>query len=196
MVGNILELKAEARREAFARRKVAHSGYDSQDAAGNLLEFLMPHRGNRVAAYMPIRTEIDVMPVMREVSQHCVVGVPVILGRGQPLEFRRWQPGTEMQDGPFGARIPKNAELVVPQVVILPLVAFDKLGFRLGYGGGFYDRTLEVLRANGPVLAVGFAYAAQEADSVPIEPTDQIMNAIVTEKGIRWFDIAKPTPAL
>lgn len=73
---------------------------------------------------------------------------------------------------------------MVPQIVIVPLVAFDRKGGRLGYGGGFYDRTLELLRASGPVLAVGFAYAAQEADALPLEPTDQPLDMIITEQGV------------
>jgi 5-formyltetrahydrofolate cyclo-ligase len=86
-----------------------------------------------------------------------------------------------MVAGPFGALIPEAGDDVVPEVLIVPLVAFDRAGNRLGYGGGFYDRTLEGLRAARPTFAIGFAYAAQEAEALPLEPTDQPLDAIVTE---------------
>jgi 5-formyltetrahydrofolate cyclo-ligase len=113
-------------------------------------------------------------------------------GAGDPgaragLVFHRWVPDAPMIDGPFGARIPASAEVMVPQVVIVPLVGFDARGYRLGYGGGFYDRTLAALRAAGPVLAIGFAYAAQELPEVPIDAFDQRLDLIVTETGVRSF---------
>ena len=80
--------------------------------------------------------------------------------------------------------IPEDGDWLVPALVIVPMLAFDARGYRLGYGGGFYDRTLEALRVRGPVTAVGFAYADQQVDAVPIEPTDQRLDLIVTERGI------------
>jgi len=115
------------------------------------------------------------------------IGVPVIIGKGLPLRFREWTPGCRMVEGTFKAMIPEEGAWVEPQVLIVPLLAFDARGYRLGYGGGFYDRTLEGLRAREPVLAVGFAFAAQEVPEVPIEPTDQRLNAVVTEKGVTVF---------
>jgi len=78
-------------------------------------------------------------------------------------------------------------DFFIPEIVIVPLVAFDDAGGRLGYGGGFYDRTLELLRANGPVLTIGFAYDAQQADQLPLEPTDQPLDMIITESRIIEF---------
>ncbi len=92
-----------------------------------------------------------------------------------------------MVAGEFGALIPAVGDWIIPQVVIVPLVGFDARGYRLGYGGGFYDRTLEGLRATGPVVAIGFAFAAQEMAEVPIEATDQRLDMIVTEQGVRHF---------
>lgn len=86
--------------------------------------------------------------------------------------------------GPFGARIPEVCDFFEPEILIVPLVAFDSAGNRLGYGGGFYDRTLEMLRARRATLAIGFAYAAQQADALPLEPTDQPLDMIVTEAGV------------
>ena len=132
-----------------------------------------------------MRTEIDPLPAMA--AHQGLVGVPVILGPGQPLKFRQWSPVAPMVAGDFGALIPQSGDWIEPEVVIVPLVAFDARGYRLGYGGGFYDRTLEGLRAKRPTLAVGFAFAAQEMPQVPIEATDQPLDAIVTEDGIRLF---------
>jgi 5-formyltetrahydrofolate cyclo-ligase len=89
-----------------------------------------------------------------------------------------------MKDGPFGARIPLIDDYFEPEVLIVPLVAFDRAGGRLGYGGGFYDRTLEKLRAKRATLAIGFAYSLQEAENLPLEPTDQQLDMIVTEQDI------------
>lgn len=89
-----------------------------------------------------------------------------------------------MIDGPFGAQIPEAGVWITPRVMIVPLVAFDRKGGRLGYGGGFYDRTLEALRAAGDVTAIGFAYAAQEAEDLPLETTDQLLDMIVTDEGM------------
>ncbi len=181
---NVQAAKAEARKAAFARRKAAHRPDAGDQACDNLLAYLTTRFGQPMSGYMPIRTEINILPAMRVLATKGQIGVPVIIGQGQPLEFHAWQPGAQMQDGPFGARVPVVAVRVVPQVVILPLVAFDARGFRLGYGGGFYDRTLAILRAGGDVRAVGFAYAGQEMDAVPTGPTDQSMDAVVTENGV------------
>lgn len=174
--------KSAARKAAFARRKVAHMYAGA--AAGYLSEVLAGYRGVPLAGYMPMRTEIDPLPAMEEASAHGPVGVPVIIGDGQPLRFRLWEPDTAMVAGAFGALVPETGDWMTPEIVIVPLVAFDCHGGRLGYGGGFYDRTLEQLRAAKPTLAIGFAYAAQEADALPLEPTDQPLDLIVTDKGV------------
>jgi 5-formyltetrahydrofolate cyclo-ligase len=150
-------------------------------ASARLLEHLQPHAGKPVAGYMAMRTEINPITAMAELSLECQIGVPVIVGAGRPLVFHRWSPGAEMVDGTFGARVPAKAEPMVPEVLIVPLVAFDRHGGRLGYGGGFYDRTLQLLRGNRRTYAIGMAYAAQESDALPLEPTDQPLDAVVTE---------------
>ena len=174
-------IKAEARAAAFARRKAAFAGRGPGDT-DMLREVLAGHAGKVLAGYMPMRTEIDPLPAMA--AHGGVVGVPVIPGEAQPLVFHRWHPGARMVAGAFGALVPEASEEVVPEVLIVPLLAFDRAGYRLGYGGGFYDRTLEGLRARGPVTAIGFAFAAQEVDRVPTEPTDQKLDLIVTERGV------------
>jgi 5-formyltetrahydrofolate cyclo-ligase len=111
------------------------------------------------------------------------VCVPVIAGPGRPLRFRQWAPGCPMVAGEFGALIPAEGDWLEPEVLIVPLLAWDRHGYRLGYGGGFYDRTLEMLRARRPRRAVGFAFAAQEVPEVPREANDQRLDLIVTETG-------------
>jgi 5-formyltetrahydrofolate cyclo-ligase len=181
-------IKAAARQAAFARRKAAHLAGHPAPAA-HLARLLAGHRGRPLAGYMAMRSEIDPTPAMAEAAAHGPVCVPVITGRGEALRFRRWQPGTAMVEGGFGALIPAQGDWIVPQILIVPLVAFSGAGGRLGYGGGFYDRTLEGLRAaGGPVLAIGFAWAAQQDDALPLEPTDQPLDLIVTEKGVMMPD--------
>ncbi len=177
------DLKAAARKAAFARRKAAH-GLNLPGTAGRLSEVLAGYRGVPVAGYIPIRTEIDPLPAMAEASAYGPVGVPVIRAAGQPLVFSEWSPDCDMVDGPFGASVPAEERLMTPEVLIVPLVAFSTTGGRLGYGGGFYDRTLEGLRTQRPTLAIGFAYGAQEADDLPLEATDQPLDLIVTERDV------------
>ncbi|MDX1780075.1 MAG: 5-formyltetrahydrofolate cyclo-ligase [Thalassovita sp.] len=182
----LAERKAAARKAAFVRRKTAHEA-GLTGRSSYLSEVLAAYRGVPLAGYMPIRTEISPLPAMEEAAAYGPVGVPVIQGPDLPLKFSRWQPGCAMSAGPFGAQVPAVEDFITPEIVIVPLVAFDRKGGRLGYGGGFYDRTLALLRANGPVLAIGFAYAAQEAEDLPLETTDQPLDMIVTERGILSF---------
>ncbi len=183
---DITEIKTAARKAAFERRKAAHETAGAGRSA-LLSELLAGYRGVPMSGYMPIRTEIDPLPAMAEAAAYGPVGVPVIEGEGKPLKFSRWEPGCRLKEGPFGAMIPEVDNFFEPEILIVPLVAFDRQGGRLGYGGGFYDRTLEMLRARRGTMAVGFAYAAQEADNLPLEATDQPLNAMITEKEVMSF---------
>lgn len=182
-MSDLAAIKAAARAAAFARRKAAHAGFRGA-ACGHLSAVLAGYRGVPLSGYLPIRTEIDPTPAMAEAAAHGPVGVPVIIGAGLPLRFSRWQPDMVLRDGPFGAKIPLKDDFFDPEILIVPLVAFTSQGGRLGYGGGFYDRTLQHLRARRATLAIGFAYAAQEAQDLPLEPTDQPLDMIVTENGV------------
>ncbi len=182
-MSDLTEIKAAARKAAFARRKAA---FDRKipGAAGHLSEVLAGYRGVPMSGFVPIRTEIDPLPAMAEAAAHGPVGVPVIQGRDMPLKFSRWQPDGPMREGPFGAAVPEVDDYFYPEILIVPLVAFDIQGGRLGYGGGFYDRTLELLRAKRPTLAIGFAFEAQCAEDLPLEATDQSLDMIVTESRV------------
>ena len=184
-MASIADEKLNARKAAFARRKLAHQS--GIDATENLVSAIAGLPGEVVAGYWPIRTEIDPREALTELSKSRQIVLPVVLGDGQPLEFRLWAPGAEMIEGAFGAAIPANTDTLDPDVVIVPLSAYDLRGYRLGYGGGFYDRTLEQLRSIKPMAAIGFAYSAQQTDSVPIENTDQPLDGIVTELGYTRF---------
>lgn len=181
-MASLTDRKSEARAAAFARRKIAHDL--GPGTAAYLSSVLAGYRGVPLGGYMAMRTEIDPTPAMEEAAAHGPVGVPVIMGAGMPLLFRIWAPDAVMVKGDFGALIPQEGEWMEPEILIVPLVAFDRKGGRLGYGGGFYDRTLEMLRAKRPTLAIGFAYAGQEAEDLPLEATDQPLDMIVTENGI------------
>lgn len=178
------DAKAEARSRAFARRARAFAAGQGQ-AAEILGDFLAAHRGKVLAGYMPMRTEIDPLPAMA--AHQGLVGVPVIVAKATPLRFREWSPGCRLVEGAFKALIPEEGAWVEPQVLIVPLLSFDARGYRLGYGGGFYDRTLALLRARGQVMAVGFAFSAQEVDTVPTDDFDQRLDAVVTENGVTSF---------
>lgn len=174
------ETKAAARKAAFAVRKLACDAGQGR-AADLLADYLGAHRARSLSGYMPMRTEIDPLPAMA--AHQGPVCVPVIIGKGQPLRFREWSPGCALVAGEFGAFIPADGAWIEPEVLIVPLLAFDTRGFRLGYGGGFYDRTLQALRAKRPTIAIGFAFSAQQVTQVPIDENDQRLDVIITEQG-------------
>jgi 5-formyltetrahydrofolate cyclo-ligase len=188
-------LKVALRKQLYARRRIAHAA--DRAASGKISRAAMDqflaaglHKGCEIiSGFCPIRTEIDPMPLMEALhaAGHRLC-VPVIQGRGQALKFREWHPGAQMVEGAFGAMVPAVGDWLEPHLLITPLLAFDADGWRLGYGGGFYDRTLEQLRAARPTLAVGFAYSAQQVDAIPREPTDQPLDAVITEQGL--MDVA------
>lgn len=180
------EEKKMARSAARKRRDAAFSSEVSEQISGHLAEFLSTYSCATLAGYLPIRSEVDPRPAMtRHSGPVCVPRVP---GPAQPLEFLEWTPGCDLVEGAFGVMVPETERLVVPDVLIVPLLAFDAAGYRLGYGGGFYDRTLDVLRASGQVVAIGLAFAEQQTDKVPVEATDQPLDFIVTEHGLLATD--------
>ncbi|MCI4663583.1 MAG: 5-formyltetrahydrofolate cyclo-ligase [Neomegalonema sp.] len=181
----MIEEKAALRKEIAARRKAAHmAGATSAAAAASAL-FLHAIKfaaGEEIAGYRPIRSEIDPTPLMRALHEAGArISVPIIVGDA-PLRFRRWTPEAVMVEGPFGAEVPAGGEWAAPSLFITPLLGFDRTGARLGYGKGHYDRTFAAARAQREIRSVGLAFAAQEIASAPQEPTDQRLDAIVTEQ--------------
>jgi len=186
---DIADQKSALRREAFSARKAARSESNSALACAYLLSHVKTVGPRQViSGYMAIQTEIDPMGAMTALHEtgHTLC-VPVIQGRGLPLLFREWSPNCPMIEGDFGALIPRSGDFVTPDLCIVPLVAFDSSGRRLGYGGGFYDRSLDQLRETQDVYALGLAFSGQEVAHVPSDENDQALDAIATETGIRQF---------
>lgn len=179
--------KDDLRAEALAARAAVDApGLRSTTACMHLRAWLAQTAPRAaLAGYHPIRGEADPRPVL---AAHAgPTALPVVTGFRQPLQFRAWRLGQRLVPGPFGTlNPPDTAEVILPGVVIVPLVGFDSRGARIGYGGGFYDRTLETLRAAGPVLAVGLAFAAQQVGQITEEPFDQRLDLIATETGLLW----------
>jgi 5-formyltetrahydrofolate cyclo-ligase len=150
--------------------------------------------GATISGFWPMGDEMDVTPLLAQLhAAGHPIGLPVVVKKGEPLIFRSWQPGQTLVSGGFGTEIPApSAPEVVPDVLIVPLLAFDSNGYRLGYGGGFYDRTLHKLRGNGNALAVGVGYAAQHVVRVPRDEYDQPLDWIITEKGAHSYATQLP----
>ncbi len=179
--------KSRMRKSAKAVRKQA--GLQTPDAAQNLVEYfpdkIWPALHSVVAGYQPIATEISPMRLME--TFHCEqarMALPRVKTVNAPLEFGAWAPGDTLERDQSGVPAPgPKAASLIPELILVPLLAFDRSGRRLGYGGGYYDRTLKALRAAGSVVAVGLAYSAQEVKRVPVSRTDERLDWIVTEAG-------------
>lgn len=138
-----------------------------------------------VSGFLPIGEEIDPAPLLaRLLGEGFLTSLPVMEGKGRPLVFRAWMPGEALSEVTWGIREPlPSAPLVDPDVVLGPLLAFDARGYRLGYGGGFYDRTLARLRAIKRVVSIGLAYDEQKVDAVPHLDYDERLDWVLTPSG-------------
>jgi 5-formyltetrahydrofolate cyclo-ligase len=185
MVLRLDEEKRRLRPQAKQQRAAAaaRAGDAAAKVATRALEGSAVPAGRAVSAYWPKGDELDPRPLMAALdARGHVIGLPVVMRPGAPLSFRRWRPGDHLAPAGFGLREPAaGQDRVIPQVLFVPLLAFDRDGYRLGYGGGFYDRSLAELRSEGAVLAIGLAYAGQEIARVPRGPDDQRLDRIVTE---------------
>ena len=174
------------RRQAISASKVDAVKNAAISAAGHFQTAIDISPTAVLAGYWPMRNEFDVRPLLRILHDRGhTCSLPVVVADNQPLTFREWHPETVLQSATFGAKAPPvDAPVVTPNVLLVPLLAFDDHGYRLGYGGGFFDRTLDYLRRfRMEVLAIGIAYAEQHVDAVPHQPYDQRLNWVVTEKG-------------
>lgn len=189
---NPAEDKRVLRREAATRRREACERA-GPDASLRLAEILLGltevTNADWISSYWPMREEIDPRPAMDSLhARGTGLCLPVVAGPAEPLVFRAWQPGDQLIASAFGTSVPDaSAAERSPEVLLIPLLAFDSEGYRLGYGGGFYDRTLEKLRSEQGALAIGLAFAEQHMDFLPRGPHDQKLDMIVTEQGVQAF---------
>ena len=186
---DLVQIKKEARVAAIAARLLAHDAWkDRAPLALAARPFPFEARAgfNVVSAFHPYQSEIDTRLLLGKLAgEGWTTCLPIVLGKGLPLEFRRWLPGEPLTRGVWGIERPQDTSpLVEPDVLILPLLAFDRQGFRLGYGGGFYDRTLEKLRILKNIVAIGVGYSGQEVGAVPHGAHDQPLDYMMTEKEI------------
>jgi len=178
--------KAAQRREAIARRDALPA--EARTAAAEAIAarpFPLPiAAGVIVSGFMPMKSEINPLPLVKKLAgQGARLALPVVAGRGKPLVMRAWTWGEPLVAGVWGIREPKpQAAEVEPDILLVPLLAFDRGGYRLGYGGGYYDLTIAQLRVRKAVVAVGLAYAAQEVPKVPTTPRDARLDLVLTER--------------
>lgn len=188
--GEIDQIKRELRARCIAARDSIPLDI-RQDGARRLSQCDLGVAGVRpdaiVSAYAAMGSEIDPLQLItRRARGGAPTCLPVIQPLGSPLNFRSWAPGEPLVARTWGIREPTDTALIVaPDVVLVPLLAFDSRGWRLGYGGGYYDRTLEQLRSTKPILAIGLAYDSQELPEVPTGPHDQLLDWVLTPTGLR-----------
>ncbi len=185
---SLIAAKADARKRAAKVRAAAHAQGGDKAAQGLALTglgFLGDAGPAVVSGFYPYRSELDLRPLMsRLAGEGWTTALPIVLKAGKPLLFRAWVPGEATEPGAWDIPVPSpSAATVEPDVMLVPLLAFDRSGYRLGYGGGYYDRTIEMFRAQRPLTAVGVAFAAQEVEDVVRGVHDQPLDWVLTETG-------------
>jgi len=176
----LFRLKMAGERTAAAKARPDAA----QHAARVFLDSIPLLTGSIISLYHPIKDELDTKPLADElIERGFEICLPVVVKKKSPLTFRQFQRGDALEEGAYGVMTPSpEAAELIPDIIATPLLAFDRSGGRLGYGGGFYDRTLEQARADRDILVVGYAFGAQEVDAVPVSRLDQRLDWIVTER--------------
>lgn len=182
-------LRAEAKR---ARGMMSLDSSEQKHLCDVFLEHIPLKKGSVISSYWPKGRELDTLPLMdRLIDADYIIALPVIEKGSRVLKFAHWHDGVDLTTGLFDVAHPvigDNVEWLEPDVFILPLLAFDRQGNRLGYGGGYYDATLHEHAQNKDILAVGLAYAKQAClFNLPAEDHDMKMNWVVTEQGVQSF---------
>ncbi len=177
--------KAILRKDALAHREALPAS-DRAAAVEAVTQRAFPlpvTAGTIVSGYSPMKSEFNPVPLMRLLAERgAQLALPVVQGRGQPLIMRAWRFGDELASGVWGIREPKpEAPEVFPDIMLVPLAAFDRAGHRIGYGAGYYDMTIARIRAMKQVVAIGLAFAAQEIAHVPATERDERLDLVLTE---------------
>ena len=182
------ELKAELRVSAQVLRDALPA--DARKAAAEAIAArrfpLAVAPGTIISGFMPLKSEINPLPLMQKLAEAGArLALPAIAGRGKPLIMRAWEFGAPLDRGQWGIREPKpEAPEVEPDILLVPLLAFDRVGHRIGYGAGYYDITIHRLRALKPVTAIGIAFAAQEIPKIPTTARDERLDLVLTEREV------------
>ncbi len=184
----VADQKRELREAALARRDLIPPD-DRVRAARKIAASALPvevPKGAIVSGFSPINTEFNPVPLLRALSKAGArLALPKVMGRGKPLSLRAWSFGEPLVAGVWGIREPgPEAPEVAPDILLVPFAAFDRAGYRIGYGAGYYDMTLAALRAKKKIVAIGLGFAAQEVEKVPVEAHDQRLDFIITEAGL------------
>ena len=182
----IASLKSDLRKAALARRDALPAAERAEAAAAIAARTfpLAVAPGTVVSGFSPLKSEINPLPLMRKLAAAGArLALPLVAGRGQPLIMRAYAFGDALAAGVWGIREPMaDAPAVEPDILIVPLAAFDRRGHRIGYGAGYYDLTINALRSRKAVTAVGIGYAAQEIAEVPATPRDARLDLVLTER--------------
>lgn len=186
------DVKPDLRREALARRDALSA--DERAAAAEAIAarpFPVEIKPGVVSGFSPMRTEINPLPLMRKLATAgAKLALPVVVGRGKPLLMRAWNFGDPLVRGVWGIRQPTaEAPEVAPDILLVPLTAFDRRGHRIGYGAGYYDITIAKLRALKSIVAIGLAFAVQEVSEVPTTPRDARLDLVLTEREVIDFRV-------
>jgi 5-formyltetrahydrofolate cyclo-ligase len=185
---SIVARKAELRAAALARRDSLSP--DARAAAAEAIAArplpAAPRSEPVVSGFMPIKSEINPLPLLRRYAEAGArLALPAISGRGKPLMMRAWSVGEKLVAGQWGIREPAaDAPTLDPDIMLVPLAAFDRRGYRIGYGAGYYDMTITALRARKQIFAIGIAYAVQESAEVPNLPHDARLDLVLTEREV------------
>jgi len=185
---DIRNQKDQLRKESSERRAALHATYSEAGAASlaRLAISALPlTNGKYIAGYSSIKSEIETTPLLRALRElNIKVALPVVIGAGLPLVFREWTAGDPLMNGLHGTRHPsRRSNAIEPDLVLIPLLAFDSQGGRLGYGAGYYDRTLhELKQKRAGVLSVGVAYDEQQVEEVPTGTGDSRLDAVITDR--------------
>jgi 5-formyltetrahydrofolate cyclo-ligase len=185
---SLVTTKAQQRTAALARRD-ALAVSERRAAAQKIAQRRFPvpfGEGTVIAGYSPVRSECDPVPLMRSLAgKGAQLALPVVEPKDKSLSFAEWRQGEQLAAGPFGILQPRPGALdVEPDILLVPLVGFDRTGHRIGYGVGYYDRALAALRAKRPVIAVGIAFATQEIEAVVADANDQRLDLVLTEREV------------
>ena len=186
--------KVQHRKIAISKRRKIYEALHQEEYAKRITHFFNEWISGQksvfvVALYHPVNSEINPLSLIEYLDiKNKTICLPMVVNKKQPLIFKPWRPGEEMVIGHYGISVPDNDQIVTPDLVICPLLAYDSKGMRLGYGGGFYDRTIRYLRRNRQTKYIGLAFSEQKSyHDLPSEDHDVPLDAVLTETGIKNF---------